>query len=212
MIAITQDISASLGPARNQGKRPTCMAFAVSDMNAHANSTEEPLSVDFLCHYAARLASGWSPGRGFTVSEILNAAENPGQPTELLHPYKSDDETAVLTAPVDGLAPLYTRACNCRGLSASSVLTSINAGAIVGLVLSVTLSLYKPVNGIVSFDANVIPGAYHAVIGVGIGNHKVSDEPHVLIRNSWGETWGQAGHAWVPLSHLLIHLYEGFSL
>jgi len=35
----------------------------------------------------------------------------------------------------------------------------------------------------------------HAVVTVGHGTHK--GRRVVLVRNSWGEAWGQGGHAWL---------------
>lgn len=55
MIEIQVDRSEVLGAARYQGLRPTCIAFTMSDLNAGAHKTG-PLSVEYLCHHAARYA------------------------------------------------------------------------------------------------------------------------------------------------------------
>jgi len=83
-------------------------------------------------------------------------------------------------------------------------------GEAVGIVVAVTQSLYQPNSGIVAFDQFVIPDAYHALVVVGIGTSKMSGERHLLIRNSWGMSWGINGHAWIPYKHAALHLVEGF--
>ena len=128
MILVSNDISASLGPARSQGtQRRTCTAFAVSDMNAVANKVGEHLSVDYLCHYAAKIAGTWLPGQGFTATQALGAVAIPGQPIESLHPYMSADQGAPLKAPAANLIPLHASVCTARALTAEAVFKRIAA-------------------------------------------------------------------------------------
>lgn len=61
------------------------------------------------------------------------------------------------------------------------------------------------------YDAMVLPGQYHAMVAVGVGSHKVTNESYLLLRNSWGTKWGVDGHAWVPRSHLDLHLIDGIT-
>ena len=77
MIEVQVDHSRALGEARDQGMRPTCLAFAAADLNAAFNATKH-LSVEFLCHYAARLTPSWTTGDGFTIDAVLGAASDPG--------------------------------------------------------------------------------------------------------------------------------------
>jgi len=48
----------------------------------------------------------------------------------------------------------------------------------------------------------------HAVVVVGWGSYK--GEPVILIRNSWGPTWGHNGHAWVRETYLRPRLAGAF--
>lgn len=209
MIAVEAEYSARLGPARYQGLRPTCMAFAVSDLNALVNSTDH-LSVDFLCHHAANLAHDWQPADGFSADDVLTAASGPGQPSEADYPYDETSADRPRKVPPEGLGPLFTAVPHARDLDVDEVIQRVRAGQAVGLVLAVTESFYYPAAGIVNFEHEVIPDLYHALIGVGVGTHVASGELHMLLRNSWGAAWGTVGHAWVSEQHLKLHFNEGF--
>ena len=84
--------------------------------------------------------------------------------------------------------------------------------------------------GFPSFDASPEPGAIpypcpdesaewgHAVAAVGYDDDRVVRNPScggettgaLLIRNSWGEAWGDGGYGWLPYRYLLDGLAEDF--
>ncbi|WP_158615676.1 C1 family peptidase [Comamonas sp. BIGb0124] len=168
------------------------------------------LSAEFLCHHAAKLADNWQPGRGFMMDEVLGAIRSPGQPLEMYYPYQPDNHEGPLTEP-QGEFDLYASAGACRtDVTVAVAMQHLKAKKPVGLVIQVCQALMSPLNGVVKFDSFVLPDVYHAVIGVGIGVHAGTGEVHVLVRNSWGTSWGVAGHAWLSLSLLEILLIEGF--
>jgi len=209
MIAIEVNHADRLGASRSQGQRPTCLAFTASDLNAFANMTPH-LSVEYMCHYAARARKDWQPGDGFTMEQILAVVESPGQPEERHYPYMGDSAVVPLQAPPSDLQPLYTSQPVKRDLSLFEVVSHIRQGQAVGVVVAVTRSLFYPADGIVAFDPYVIPDQFHAMIAVGIGKHRQSHETYLLLRNSWGNEWGQQGHAWLSERYLQLHMHEGF--
>jgi C1A family cysteine protease len=209
MIEVELDHSLKMGEARSQGKRLTCLAFVASDLNAAANATPH-LSVDYLCHHAAKSDVDWKPGMAFTLDSMLNAVQSQGQPAESLYPYDLTDHAAPLKAPAAELEPLYRRLNHGQDSGYDEVVHLVRTGGPVGVVMAVTQSLVAPKAGIVAFDPFALPDQYHAVVAVGIGQHKDSGEEHLLIRNSWGASWGQNGHAWIPATHMTLHLLTGF--
>jgi C1A family cysteine protease len=46
---------------------------------------------------------------------------------------------------------------------------------------------------------------YHAVIAVGLGE-TAEGEQCLLVRNSWGPSWGLKGHAWITVPYLAQRL------
>ncbi|MCB5188875.1 C1 family peptidase [Methylobacillus caricis] len=210
MIEVSIDNSAALGAVRNQGCRPTCLVFVVSDINSYANVTGE-LSVEYLAHHAANLTPNWN-GEGFMVSTVTHAVETFGQPHESLHPYNINDLYAPKTPPPSNLQPFYKVKFNNIDLGMDEVISTIEKGNIVGIAVAVTTSLYYPVDNLVEFESNVLPGEYHALVVTGLGKHKDSTELYFKVRNSWGDAWGVGGYAWLPKSYLDLHLYGTFSL
>lgn len=211
MIFVEVNHSERLGPSRNQGIRPTCLAFTMSDLNAFAHATPH-LSVEYLCHHAAQVGQNWQPGDGFTMDQILTAVSSPGQPEECAYPYFESSHDAPLRVPPSNLLPLYTSQPKRRNLELSEVVVHITQGHAVGMVMAVTKSIFYPSSGIIEFDPYVIPDQFHAMVAVGLGKHRQTNERYFLLRNSWGEKWGNLGHAWVSERHLELHMQEGFLL
>jgi hypothetical protein len=69
VITAAVDLRSLFGTARNQGSRPTCLAFAASDTHAALRSGWVPLSCEYAFYQAQRrvsflgkgLAAGWYP-------------------------------------------------------------------------------------------------------------------------------------------------------
>jgi len=209
MITTQIDFSARLGVARDQGQRPTCLVFAGSDLNAAAKGVGH-LSAEFLCYHAARLSEDWQPGCGFQMDPVLGAVRAPGQPFETLYRYRQDSHDMPLTEPPGEFELYASPSARRQDMTTAEVVDHLTGGKPVGLVVQVCQALMAPKDGVIAFDPLVLPDQYHAVIGVGVGMCSDTGEGHVLLRNSWGASWGLAGHAWMPMALLDILLVEGF--
>ncbi len=86
MIDIVRDLRPLFGPARDQGARPTCLAFAASDTHAGLRDGWAPLSCEFA-FYAAQKRAGRPPTSGALLSTMLDALRLDGQPDEKGWPY-----------------------------------------------------------------------------------------------------------------------------
>ena len=212
MIEEKINFSAALGPARNQHIRGTCLAFASSDFNRHVNTGDTPLSVEYLAHHAVKNIPGWKSGDGLRMPAVLTALQQPGQPVEAAYAYDPHDHGRPLQPVPGDVGTLYNSAPSKRGLKADEIVTAINNGNSVCLVIALSQKFMKPDAGIVEYATDYIPNALHAVVGVGFGEHIKKNETHILIRNSWGEAWGHNGHAWLPLQYLKTHLVNSFAL
>lgn len=209
MIEVIIDFSSKLGEARDQGRRPTCLVFAGSDLNAAANEVPH-LSAEFLCHHAARAAADWTPARGFQMDEVLSVVSAPGQPLEEAYPYKHDDPKTPLVIP-SGEFSLHTSNINRRSdIECREIVAHALSGQPVGIVIQLARSVFTPSNGVIDLDPFVIPDLYHALLVVGVGVHSSTTDQHLLLRNSWGTAWGINGHAWISVAHLNLLLIEGF--
>jgi len=100
MIDIVTDLRPTFGPVRDQGARPTCLAFAASDAHAALRNGWTPLSCEFAYYHAQRRAKR-SHQSGATLSSMLETLRTDGQPTEAGWVYldKVPDEIATWAPP-----------------------------------------------------------------------------------------------------------------
>jgi len=185
------------------------LAFATSDLNRVASSAPDQLSPEFLYRQAGAATPNWQAGDGLFLAPTLDAVGHPGQPLEAEYPYEANAPTGTLppVAPKD--AKLYSSKLAVIPATGDNVIDQIRRGHPVGLILESTLTLFYPVSGVVTFSPDILPDRVHAVLAVGVGE-SLHGEPHVLIRNSWGENWGEQGYAWLPKQYIDMHALEAF--
>lgn len=206
MIVPEIDLRKLHGAARLQGNRPTCLAFALSDINGHRNACDDLLSPEYLYREAARLMKGWKPHGGLDVYAAVEAVRMLGQPTDESCPYLDKEPTLPLAAN-QIYGPLYVGNYPVQLPSFDKIVRSLRAGKSVGMVVRLT-SDFLLVDGQtarIEFSNNVMTGMSHAVVAVGLGWYTDTNEPHLLIRNSWGVDWGYEGHAWLPQNYVNVH-------
>src|SRR5438270_597211 len=85
-IVVRHDLRDRFGPARDQGARPTCLAFAMSDAHAAMIEPWNPLSCEYLFFHAQRRVAK-PPHTGASMSATREAVELDGQPVESDWPY-----------------------------------------------------------------------------------------------------------------------------
>ncbi len=85
-VEVVCDLRYRFGPARDQGTRPTCLAFAASDAHAALREPWGPLSCEFAFYHAQRRA-GRPPTSGALLPHMLETLKEDGQPVERDWPY-----------------------------------------------------------------------------------------------------------------------------
>jgi hypothetical protein len=201
---IIKDLRPHFGPARDQGPRPTCMAFAASDAHAGVRPGWEPLSVEWA-YYHALQRDGAQPHEGLSLSAMLAMLHEDGQPVEAVWPYIAALFTDIPGyAPPTTAAPLYRRRSAPVPAALDDIIASLDKGRPVLFTMSVSRSFYAPsVDGVISAHEPLEP-RIHAVVAVGHGLR--GGNRFVLIRNSWGNRWGLHGHAWLDATYLAPRL------
>lgn len=195
----TIDHRAKLPPARDQGARPTCLSFALSDAHAFALGSNDLMSPEYL-HYHAAVAAGGSPAKGIDLTAARRALLTTGQPLERDCPY----------LPVHD--PTWTPPSGRRVWRRSSTVELKNPSRLVAdgvrngcapiLVFRVSRSFFSPdaQTHVVTNDTSADPRR-HAVVVLGLSS-SVLPELAFLVRNSWGPRWGLEGHAWLSASYV----------
>lgn len=191
--------------SRDQGKRPTCVAFAVSDAHLVARGGVEPLSVEHLFYNAVLRSAKPNPKAGVTLTTILGALRDDGQCQENRWPYL-DCLPLDLTAwvPPANVQPVFMHGSEIRSTNVDTIVEDLDDDRPSIITLLLGERFYKPISGVIDIGPNDNDTAYHAVIGVGHGKHAAGRA--IIVRNSWGESWGENGYAWVTEAYLRSRL------
>lgn len=198
-MTVLADVRHTLPAARDQGSRPTCLAFAISDAHQSAAGLTFPLSPECL-HYFATQRSGSSLNGPATVEDAAAALRLEGQPTENSCPY-SEARAENWSPPAD-VGDTWTRKSEVSAVSASRTAKGalLNGRAHI-LVIQLSRSFYTPdvATHFVHEDGSLNHGL-HAVVAVAVA--ETTNNAAFLVRNSWGSNWGTDGHAWLSSEYL----------
>lgn len=212
-IAVTVDLRLKFGAVRNQGSRPTCLAFAASDAHAGLRPGWAPLSCEFAFYHAQRRA-GLQPNQGALLSAILEALREDGQPEEAAWPYLGKLPIDVTTwVPPAIIGETFTRDGLTIPATVASTIQELSGGQPVILLLQLSAAFFRPgINGVVDPAHGEVPepARRHAVIAVGHGTF--GGQRSILIRNSWGDRWAAGGYAWLTEAFLGPRLYAAAKL
>lgn len=225
------DLSYWCSAIEDQGMLNTCTAqagialveyFARKTFNRHEN-----LSARFL-YKAARNLMHRTGDTGASVRETMRAMVLFGIPPEEYWPYtehadKFDHEPNQFCY---AYAQNYQAVKYCRldhaGISKPALLAQIKAVLVSGVPCMFGFTVYNSIYEDFNFKRGHVPypGANdemaggHAVVAVGYDDHRIIESADgmersqgaILIRNSWGDTWGQGGYGWLPYKYVLAGL------
>lgn len=207
-IEEAQNLEILFGSVRDQGERPTCLAFAASDLHAGLRDGWKPLSCEFLYYHAQRRASR-PPTLGATLSSTLDALRYDGQPSEEGWPYLTVIPAKIEQwQPPEDVGEVYYRAGCSRQEEMDELFTLLEAGRPLLILFYLSTSFYRVgKSGLVDPSAGEQPdfARRHAVVAVGHG--VCQGERVVLVRNSWGCEWGRDGLAWLTEAFLQPRLF-----
>ncbi|MFC3714333.1 C1 family peptidase [Sphingoaurantiacus capsulatus] len=208
MIEIDTDLRPMLGPVRDQGARPTCLAFAASDAHAALRDGWSPLSCEYAYFHAQRRCRR-THDQGATLSGMLETLKLDGQPEEAGWPYlNAVPSDLALWVPPLSIGPCFGRVGGMGAVDLAPIITSIAARNPVILLAYLSQAFFRPAaDGIVEPGVGEIPdlSLRHAVVAVGHG--RVDGQQAILVRNSWGAGWGLEGHAWLTKGFLEPRLF-----
>ena len=199
-VTVRLDFRPLLGPVRDQGARPTCLAHASTTAHEHARGSIAPLSPEYLHYFASGDDSSLD---GVDFREVSHALLDPGQSTEADCPYLENNPPARWSPP-SGVT-LYRRHSTSPEQSPDRIEALLQAGHTPVLGISTTDAFHAPAPPWVIAPTGPVRGL-HAVVAVGIGI--MQSTRRFLIRNSWGTAWADAGHAWLDDNFIIHHLRD----
>jgi len=209
MIKVDIDLRRKFGPVRDQGARPTCLAFAASDTHSAVRGTWQALSCEYIFYHAQR-RRGSPFDQGSYLDDMLLSVQEQGQPVEEDWPYLNNlpSDLSEYAPPTEIREVFFRKSKKVTG-KVDCIVELLNRGHPVIVLSVLTMSFFRPPpNGIIFHNdgEEVFPTPRHAVIAVGHGTS--GSDRFILIRNSWGPTWCQGGYAWLSEAYLNKHMYD----
>jgi hypothetical protein len=207
-ITVAKDLRSLFGPVRDQGSRPTCVAFAASDAHAALRPGWTPLSCEYAFFHAQRRGN-LPPTGGARLSDMLDALREDGQPEEGGWPYLPALPALLATwLPPASPGPLYARNGGTALPSVDSVVAWLEQDRPAIILCTVSASFYAPgASGVVAPAPGERPDPQRRHALVACGHGVVDQQRALLVRNSWGPRWGIFGHAWLTEAFLGPRLY-----
>lgn len=212
MIEVSVDLRSMFGEVRNQGSRPTCVAFAASDTHAGLRDGWTPLSCEYVFYHAQKRAKR-SPQVGALLTWTLEALREVGQPFESGWGYLAYTPDEASWHPPSDVGKVFGRAGRVIELQVDKIISELDEGRPVIALTMVSPAFYAPApDGVVrpAPGENLQTERRHAVVAVGHG--RVDGKTAVLVRNSWGPRWGEKGYAWLFKSYLDAGLFGAATL
>lgn len=190
------DLRSKFTSVRDQGERPLCLAFAMSDLNAFIHQLSDALSVEYLAYHAYELSGFNDYSEGLTCEAVFKALSVAGQPYEDVHPYSPQS-----TRPIEfsgDCVDVFKATGFQRSAVAADIKEFIDNDVAVAIGVSLTKDFFSPVPPYI-FDDQYESVGMHAMVVVGYGEMG-NGESVFLLRNSWGNEWANRGYAWVTSS------------
>lgn len=200
-------------PVGDQLDLAACSAHAclgLASYFARRSSGEILDGAGLFLYKTTRLLLGWRGDRGAPLRETLKAMVRFGLPPERLWPYLPDrfddaPDPHLYAFEAETRSIVYARldAADSSGPATLDAVKSFLAAGFpcaFGFSLPDTLSAEPDIPAPTALDG--VRGG-QAVVAVGYDDRRRirSSKGAVLIRNSWGPSWGDGGYGWLPYAY-----------
>ena len=198
---------------RDQGDRPTCSAFAVTAGHEWLCRDLPDLSEEFAL-WAAKARDGLG-GEATTIAAALSGAIDEGQALEGDWPYGTPAYPA--PPPLIARDRLRRRQPNSwRSLDGS--LDRLREAIIQGRQAVVLRLAFAPrawaysTRGWVDAAGSEAAVGNHAVLAIGLRPPDTTRPWSVIVKNSWGAGWGDAGFGYISETYMRRYPWQAYGL
>jgi hypothetical protein len=183
-------------PIRNQGPKGSCVAHAVCAMKEYQDIKEGVLN-EYLSPWFVYLLRKDNLSSGMTIKDALEILKTRGVCKEKNFPY----EKALTKYQISFIDSYEAKNFRIIDYSYLSTLKEIKISLNKKGPCIISLPCYNSTSTFWKKNNNDKLLGDHAVCVVGYDKDK-----GLLIRNSWGENWGEKGYTWFPYSDWGIQL------
>jgi len=196
------DLSKQLGPARDQGARPTCLSFALSDCHRVRRGVSDDFSPECI-HSISSEKMGHGGNQAISLSSALKTLVESGQTYEHEWPYGGHIKPGLKK-------PFNTIHSNNFQFDEDRIMKNLLGArsVVVGLGIGEEFFRADPFGRLSDKDRKPIEAQHALVI---TGSEIVAGTRNFRLRNSWGPGWGDAGSLWVHRSYLSSGIFVELS-
>lgn len=203
------DLRDKFEPVRSQGAMGSCTAFAATAVMEAMDNSKERLSPLFF-YYAERkvmesdgMSKASRKDTGANMPLAANTAVKTGTTSEKLVPYADGKEGLAYDATEEHYAAAQKfrmkKKVNVKTVPGMKASLAAGKPFIMAIILYdsfMTRTVARTGEMMMPMKGETIQGG-HAVVAVGYDDEKQA----FLVRNSWGDDWGQGGHFWMPYAY-----------
>lgn len=192
------DLRSKLGPVEQQGAPNSCVAHAATSL-VEAVLGVSDLSRLFVYYNARLIAGQQARDVGCQPRNAVRGLSTYGAPAESEFPYNTAQITVKPPqSAYDAALPLRARIKSYQSVTS---LAAMKAAMLSGLPVMFGMAIPDTFVSVTRHTGVQPPMAQttkwlgnHAMLAVGFDDERGA----VLARNSFGPTWGDAGHCWIP--------------
>jgi C1A family cysteine protease len=221
-LPISIDLRKWCSPIEDQGQLGSCTSNAAAGLIEYfeKRAFNKYLNASRLFIYkTTRNLMGVTGDQGAYLRDTMKAMVMLGAPPESYWPYniaKFDNEPQAF---VYSLAQNYKSITYYKldppGTPTANVLVNIKMQLVANLPSMFGFTVYSSISNSANIlypsrGETVLGG--HAIVCVGYDDNKVvgAQKGALLIRNSWGTSWGEQGYGWLPYAYVLNGLAVDF--